>query len=94
MHCYNQSYFFPTSQSEEQLAFYGVDWDGPAPSAQWDGPIEDEVLAVEVPNIPTVLQASDLTQLSCTVNPLQESDDSGVDLYLEALRFIYSCIET
>lgn len=56
--------------------------------------MEDEVLTVEVPNIPTVLQASDLTQLTCTVNPLQESDDSGVDLYLEALRFICSCIET
>ena len=71
-----------------------MDWDGPAPSAQWDGPIEDEVHTVEVPNIPTVLQASDLTQLTCTVNPLEESDDNGVDLYLEALRFICSCVDT
>lgn len=69
-----------------------MDWDGPPPSALWHGPLRDEELLVEVPQLPTLLQTNDLRRLSCIVDPLQESDDSGVDLYLQALQFVSRCI--
>ena len=28
---------------------YGIDWDGPAPSEEWDGIVEDDSTIVEVP---------------------------------------------
>ncbi|XP_067054671.1 uncharacterized protein [Acropora muricata] len=81
------------TMSEGDLAYYGVDWEGPAPSALWSGQLGDEELSIEVPQLRTLLQPHDRTQLSRTVDPLHESDDSGVDLYLQALQFISSCTQ-
>lgn len=86
-------YHFISPQSEGDLAYYGVDWDGPALSALWSGPLGDEELSVEVPHLPTLLQPNDRMQLSRIVDPLHESDDSGVDLYLQPLQFISSCTQ-
>lgn len=68
-----------------------MDWDGPGPSALWDGSLGDEELPVEVPQLPTLLQPNDVRRLSLTVDPLQESVDGGVDLYLQALQLISRC---
>ena len=68
-----------------------MDWDGPGPSALWHGSLGDEELPIEVPQLQTVLQPKDGRRLSPTVDPLQESVDCGVDLYLQALQFISRC---
>lgn len=86
-------YHFISLSSEEDLAYYGADWDGPAPSAFWSGPLGDEELSVEVPQLPTRLQPNERIQLSWIVNLLHQSGDSGVDLYLQALQFISSCTQ-
>lgn len=70
-----------------------MDLDGPAPSGLWGGLTTDEELGVEVPQLPTLLQPNDFRWLSYGVDSLQDSDDSGVDLYLQALQFISSCNE-
>ena len=80
-------------QSEQDLTFYGVDWDGPAQSAIWDGDVNDDAAPVEVPPIPDLIYRDNFERLVTEVNPLQESDDGGVDLYINALNFIYDCIQ-
>ena len=87
----NAGIFF--EQSERDLTFYGVDWDGPVPSSLWDGDIQDDAAPVEVPPLPDLLQPEDFHRLVSEVNPLQESEDSGVDLYITALNFISACVE-
>jgi hypothetical protein len=75
------------------LAFYGVDWDAPAPSALWDGDPHDDAVPVEVPALPDLLDPEDFHRLVTEVNPLHESEDSGVDLYINTLNFICACTE-
>ena len=70
-----------------------MDWDGPAPSGLWDGDRQDDVDPVEVPPLPDVLDPADLQRLVNEVNPLQESEDNGVDLYINTLNFIATCTE-
>lgn len=70
-----------------------MDWNGPAPSALWNGDTQDDAVPAEVPPLPDLLQPEDLRRLIREVNPLQESEDSGVDLYITTLNFISACIE-
>lgn len=62
---------------------YGVDWDGPAP----DGNLDDAT-AVEVPNTRNPLQPAQYSSLTNIINPLRNSDEYGIDIYLETLTFI------
>ena len=55
-------------QSEEDLALYGIDWDGLAPVAQWNEPDNDEP-SVEIPEVPELLLENDYAQLVQTVSP-------------------------
>ena len=41
---------------QAEIDAYGIDPDGPAPSEEWDGPINDDVAAVEVPSTECPLQ--------------------------------------
>ncbi|KAK3747006.1 hypothetical protein QZH41_011963 [Actinostola sp. cb2023] len=79
------------AMSEEDLAYFGVDWDGPLPSSQWNIPNDDNV-PVEVPDTPHLLQDRDYQQLVNTVNPLHDSNEYGVDLYMEAKTFLLRCL--
>ena len=69
-----------------------MDWDAPAPSALWDGDIQDVAVPVEVPPLPDLLNAENFCRLLLEVNPLQESED-GLDLYINTLNFIRACNE-
>ena len=70
-----------------------MDWDGLAPSGLWDGDRQDDADPVEVPPLPGALDPADLQRLVNEVNPLQESEDNGVDLYINTLNFIATCTE-
>lgn len=59
---------------------YGVDWAGPVSS-------EDDCI-VEIPNTPCPLTALQYEQLKAEVNPLEESDTYGVDLYIASKLFV------
>ena len=69
----------------KDLALYGIDWDGPAPAAQWNGPDNDEP-SVEIPEVPELLLENDYAQLVQTVSPLGQSADNGVDLFIAAKK--------
>ena len=78
-------------QSEEDLALYGIDWDGPAPAAQWNGPDNDEP-SVEIPEVPELLLENDYAQLVQTVSPLGQSADNGVVCSLQQ-KTLLRCID-
>jgi phage pi2 protein 07 len=62
---------------------------GPTPSAEWDGPCSSESYeTVEVPETELLLSNDDYAELRRRVNPLQESEYNGVDLYMQTLAFI------
>lgn len=73
----------------EDLALYGVDWDDPTPSSLWHGQHDDSVEPTKVPAVPAnVIDSERLQVLNQTVDPLQDSDEHGVDLYVNALHCI------
>ena len=63
--------------------YYGVDWDGPAP----DVSLDDET-PVEVPNTTNPLEPAQYSSLTNLINPLRNSDEYGVDIYLEVPTFL------
>lgn len=70
-----------------QGEYYGVDWNGPAPNNS-----TDDHVTVEVPIIRNPLHPVDYASLTNSIDPLRESDEYGVDIYLEALSFIHTII--
>ena len=67
---------------------YGVDWNGPA-----TGDIDDEetTSGVHLPDgVEVPLSEADYEELKRTVNPLADSNDFGVDLFITAAEFVAS----
>ena len=72
-----------------EMTEFGVDWEGPTPSSEWDGPIPNELCElVEVPETELPLSNEDYIELRNTINPLQDSEYHGVDLYIQTLSLI------
>jgi hypothetical protein len=59
----------------------------------WEGDRKDDVLLVEIPTIPDLLEPEDFHHLTEAVNPLQGSEDNGVDLYFQALNLVIGLTE-
>lgn len=67
---------------------YGIDWDGPCPSPQWDGDICEDTEAVDVPDTVCPLTDQDLLELHSAFDPLQDLDYHGVDIYMGVISFL------
>ena len=65
--------------------YYGVDWDGPVSAA-------DDGDHVYVPDTTCSLGEDQVTVLKQTVDPLEQTDDLGVSLYVIARTFVNVCI--
>lgn len=74
--------------SQVDLNAYGIDWDGPGPSEEWDGRVEDDTAPVQVPETIFPLESQGLQELSRQVDPAEHSMYYGVDIYLNALSFM------
>lgn len=70
------------------LNAYGIDWDGPAPSEEWDGIVEDDSVIVQVPETFCALDSQGVQALARQVDPAEPSMYYGVDIYLNALSFM------
>lgn len=66
---------------QEEINAYGIDWDGPLP---------DE--AVDVPEVPGLLDPNQLQVLINSVDPLQRSEVYGIDLYVETKRIVHNLL--
>ena len=68
---------------------YGIDFDGPHPSEQHDGPVPgDEISSVEVPEIEIPITQEAYQQPSRSINPLRDSEFYDIDIYSDVLQFI------
>lgn len=65
---------------------YGIDWDGPAPSEEWDRVVEDDSVIVRVPETFCALDSQGVQALARQVDPAEPSMYYGVDIYLNALH--------
>lgn len=66
-----------------QREYYGIDWSGPAPNIQ-----TSYETVVEVPSTSIPLQEADFMLLKATIDAQRNSEEYGVDIYLEVLSFI------
>ena len=64
---------------------YGIDWN--APFSSNEEAMEDSVV---VPVTDCPLSLADLAQLRAVVNPLAETDNHGIDFYVQTVEFVHS----
>jgi len=64
----------------ENIDLYGADWDGPLPVERVN------MVEVDPPRCP--IQQDMLNLLQQTVNPLEESNVYGIDLYMQAVSLL------
>ena len=73
--------------SEEGLASFGVDYDGPLPSHEYDGDTWNEI-SVQIPEIPCPLDDAAFNRMKAAVNPLEDSLSYGIDIYTRSLEIV------
>lgn len=66
--------------TEDDLEWYGMDWDAPTPS-------DDGLSTVEVDDIPLCFSEEELLQLH-SIDPLELSSSFGIDIYMRALDVV------
>ena len=66
---------------------YGIDFDGPHPAEEYDGP-SNETSSVQVPVTEMSISQEDYQQLATSINPLRESEFYGVDIYADVLQIV------
>lgn len=67
--------------------YYGIDYDGPHPSEEYDGP-SNETSSVEVPVTEMSVSQKDYQRVATSINPLRESEFYGVDIYADVLQIV------
>ena len=66
----------------DEIETYGIDWDGPLPSARFDGPSYNDGIVIPELN-PSIHGTENLERLLEEIDPLRESASNGVDIYLQ-----------
>ena len=64
---------------------YGVDWDGPVD-------IQNDCEGLSVPNTLNPLSPPEIEALRIAINPLEQTDDLGLSLYLIVRQFVTACL--
>ena len=73
---------------QAHLSTYGVDWDGPIP-------IDNDQPCINIPSVDSPISEENLSELVSSFDVENHSSDChGVDLYLQVLDFIESCVFT
>lgn len=84
-HLHNTS--TPDALGQSSINAYGIDFEGPLPSARYNGETWREV-AVEVPQILRPLSEEQFDHLSSVINPLTTSSCYGIDLYIRTVQIV------
>ena len=72
---------------EEDIPSFGVDYEGPLPSNEFDGETWND-LSVQVPEIQCPLSSAAFDRMTCMVDPLEESSCYGIDIYIKSLEIV------
>lgn len=64
---------------------FGIDSDGPVPI----NVVSDNYVHVEVPNTEIEMNEEQKMQLKSLVEPLENSDSYGIDLYIQVRNFLH-----
>ena len=72
---------------EENTSSFGVDYDGPLPSNEYDGETWNDV-SVQLPEIHCPLSSAAFDRMKCIVDPLEESSCYGIDVYIKSLDIV------
>lgn len=64
---------------------YGIDWDGPLPVHRAD---TEDYNSIDVPSNIIEINEQQRVQLNSLVQPLEKSDNYGIDLYMHAREFL------
>ena len=64
-----------------------MDPDAPTPDS------DDDTVVISVPNTNIPLSQSSLDTLHSTIDPLQDCDDFGADLYVRTIRLMYQLMD-
>ena len=72
---------------EEDMSSFGIDYDGPLPSNEYDGDTWND-FSVQVPEIPCPLSNALFNRMKCAVDPLEESSCYGIDIYIKSLEIV------
>lgn len=86
-------YHLDQDVQEGEIISYGIDFDGPLPSEEYDGETFNEE-SVEVPEIPCPLSRESYDVFKSQINPLDHSDCYGVDLYLKAVETAHGLLNS
>lgn len=80
-----KTFFFCPQVDQEN---FGIDWEGPSPSEEWDGPVNLENQRVCVPETTAPLTSTDYEELVRIIDLCLHSDFHGVDVYLQTMVFV------
>lgn len=67
---------------------YGIDWDRPLPTQQWDGSHEENSNNVEVPSTQFPFCQQEVEQMQRIIDSLRDSQYCGVDIYMEVVYLL------
>jgi hypothetical protein len=69
------------SLNSQNYENYGIDWDSPVPAIENEG-------AVNPPKITCPLVNDDYVTLVRLINPMNQSDSFGIDIYIATVNYI------
>lgn len=70
------------------MGMFGIDWDGPLPTAFINGETAEEGKRVEVPNVDVPISAEQFHQLETQVNPHEAIRNYGIELFMRTVEFL------
>lgn len=69
---------------------FGIDWDGPLPTAFYNGERAEEGERIEIPNVDVPISAEQFYQLEAQVDPYEPNRNYGIELFMRTLEFLAS----
>ena len=75
-------------RQQETFDEYAIDWAGPLPDEEYDGPPQSDDVLVEVPETTTSFTQQKFELLKAAIDPLQYSDNYGIEIYLTTVAFV------
>jgi hypothetical protein len=73
---------------QEEIATYGIDWDGPVPSQEWGSSSDWEERDIIVPEITMPFTNEHFDEQLSHLTHANESSNFGVDVYEQVLEFV------